>query len=95
MMVMMMNRAEAQRNRKDAQISINELRLEFDRVLKALKQGRTLTLTYRNKPLASIAPIEADAALRADDSIYRMYELAASIGGKVTNRDIDRLIYGV
>jgi hypothetical protein len=40
--------------------STNELRLNFDRVLKTLKQGRSLTLTYRNKPLAGIVPLKEE-----------------------------------
>ncbi len=37
---------------RESEISTNKLRLNFDRVLKAVKQGRSLTLTCRNKPLA-------------------------------------------
>ena len=93
-MLMIMKSEDLKRREGGAEISTNELRLEFDRVLKALKQGRSLTLTYRNKPVARIVPIEEQHALREDDPIYHMYELAEAIGGPLTNKDIDRLVYG-
>jgi antitoxin (DNA-binding transcriptional repressor) of toxin-antitoxin stability system len=51
----------------------NELRLEFSRVLTTLRQGRSLTLSYHNKPLARIVPIEQEHVLREDDPIYRSW----------------------
>jgi prevent-host-death family protein len=93
-MLMIMKSEDLKRRKRDAEISTNELRLEFDRVLKALKQGRSLTLTYRNKPLARIVPIEEERVLREDDPIYHMYEMAEAIGNPLTNMDIDRLVYG-
>ena len=91
---MIMKSEDLKRRERGTQISTNELRLEFDRVLKALKQGRSLTLTYRNKPVARIVPIEEERVLREDDPIYHMCELAEAIGGPLTNKDIDRLVYG-
>ena len=91
---MMMKEAEGRDQTKESQISTNELRLKFDRVLKAVKQGRSLTLTYRNKPLARIVPLKEEPILREDDPIYRMYERAEPIGAPLTNTEMDRLIYG-
>jgi hypothetical protein len=62
--------------------------------LKAVKQGRSLTLTYRNKPLARIVPLKDEQLLSEDDPIYRMYELAEPIGVPLTNEEMDKLIYG-
>ena len=93
-MLMLMKMRKVQDGKNAEQISTNELRLEFARVLKALRRGRSLTLTYRNKPLARIVPIETGHLLREDDPIYHMYELAEAIGNPLTNPDIDRLVYG-
>ena len=93
-MLMIMKSENLKRSERGTQISTNELRLDFDRVLKALKQGRSLTLTYRNKPVARIVPIEEERVLREDDPIYHMYELAEAIGSTLKNKDIDRLVYG-
>jgi prevent-host-death family protein len=91
-MLMMMKKAGARR--KESEISTNELRLKFDRVLKAVRQGRSLTLTSRNKPLVRILPLKEEHLLREDDPIYRMYERAEPVGAPLTNEEMDQLIYG-
>jgi prevent-host-death family protein len=93
-MLMMMKKTGASAQKKESEISTNELRLKFDRVLKAVRQGRTLTLTYRNKPLARIVPLKEEQLPQEDDPIYRMYERAEPIGAPLTNGEIDQLIYG-
>jgi prevent-host-death family protein len=91
---MLMKKAGASAQKKESEISTNELRLKFDRVLKAVRQGRSLTLTYRNKPLARIVPLKEENLLQEDDPIYRMYEHAEPIGAPLTNEEMDQLIYG-
>jgi len=93
-MIMMMKGRKSAQNVQESEISTNELRLKFDRVLKAVKQGRSLTLTYRNKPLARIVPINQEYSPREDDPIYHMYEHAQPVGAPITNEEMDRLIYG-
>jgi prevent-host-death family protein len=93
-MLIIMKNAGARGQTKESEISTNELRLKFDRVLKAVKQGRSLTLTYRNKPLARIVPLKEERPLSEDDPIYRMYEFAEFIGAPLTNDEMDKLIYG-
>jgi prevent-host-death family protein len=93
-MLMMMKKAAGRAQRSESEISTNKLRLEFDRVLKAVRQGRSLTLTYRNKPLARIVPLKEKHLLQEDDPIYRMYEHAEPIGDPLTNEEMDQLIYG-
>ena len=74
-------------------ISTHQMRFEFERVLRAVKAGRSLTLTYRNKPLARIVPLREEQAVAEDDSIFRLHELAEPIG-PLTNAEIDALVYG-
>jgi prevent-host-death family protein len=68
-MLMMMKSAGAHAQMRESEISTNELRLNFDRVLKAVKHGRSLTLTYRNKPLARIVPLKDEQLLSEDDPL--------------------------
>jgi prevent-host-death family protein len=74
-------------------ISTHEMRFEFDRVLRAVKAGRSLTLTYRNRPLARIVPLQAEGEVPANDPIFRLHELAEPIG-PLSNAEIDSAIYG-
>ena len=74
-------------------ISTHEMRFQFGRVLQAVKAGRSLTLTYRNKPLARIVPLRARAEISPDDPVFRLHELAEPIG-PLTNAEMDAVIYG-
>ena len=74
-------------------ISTHQMRFEFSRILRAVKAGRSLTLTYRNKPLARIMPLKNQPEVALDDPIFRLHELAEPIG-PLSNREIDDAIYG-
>jgi antitoxin (DNA-binding transcriptional repressor) of toxin-antitoxin stability system len=74
-------------------ISTHEMRFEFQRILQAVKAGRSLTLTYRNKPLARIVPLKSETEITEHDSVFRLHELAEPMG-PLTNSEIDAAIYG-
>ena len=74
-------------------ISTHEMRFQFGRVLQAVKAGRSLTLTYRNKPLARIVPLKRGAEIAPEDPVFRLHELAEPIG-PLTNAEMDAAIYG-
>jgi prevent-host-death family protein len=74
-------------------ISTHEMRFQFGRILRAVKAGRSLTLTYRNKPLARIVPIMDRPKISSSDPVFRLHELAQPIG-PLTNAEIDAALYG-
>ncbi len=74
-------------------ISTHEMRFQFGRVLQAVKAGRSLTLTYRSKPLARIVPLKPNAEISPDDPVFRLHELAEPLG-PLTNAEMDAAIYG-
>ncbi len=74
-------------------ISTHEMRFQFGRVLQAVKAGRSLTLTYRSKPLARIVPLSPRMRISQDDPVFRLYELAEPLG-PLTNAEIDATLYG-
>ena len=74
-------------------ISAHEIRFQFGRVLNAVKAGRSLTLTYRNKPLARIVPLRPWGELSENDPVFRLHELAEPIG-PLTNTEMDAVICG-
>jgi len=69
------------------------MRFEFGRILKAVKEGRALTLTYRNQPLAQIVPIRKRPEVLENDPIFHLHTLAEPMGS-MTNKEIDSAIYG-
>ena len=74
-------------------ISTHEMRFQFGRVLQAAKAGRSLTLTYRGKPLARIVPLKSHEEISPDDPVFRLHELAEPLG-PLTNAAMDAAIYG-
>jgi antitoxin (DNA-binding transcriptional repressor) of toxin-antitoxin stability system len=73
-------------------ISTHEVRFQFGRVLEAIRAGRSLTLTYRNKPLARIVPLKPHPEILPDDPVFRLHELAEALG-PLTNTEMDAAIY--
>ncbi len=74
-------------------ISTDEMRFQFGRVLQAVRAGRSLTLTYRNKPLARIVPLRENSEPSPNDPVFRLQELAEPMG-PLTNAEIDAAVYG-
>ncbi|HEY5915150.1 MAG TPA: type II toxin-antitoxin system prevent-host-death family antitoxin [Verrucomicrobiae bacterium] len=74
-------------------ISTHEMRFQFGRVLQAVRAGRSLTLTYRTKPLARIVPLKPQEELSPDDPVFRLGDLAEPMG-PLTNAEIDEAVYG-
>jgi antitoxin (DNA-binding transcriptional repressor) of toxin-antitoxin stability system len=69
-----------------------EFRQDAEGVIRRLRSGERLLLTYRGKPVARLEPLEAEVAA-ADDPIYSLYQLADDETEPLTNDEIDALIY--
>lgn len=74
-------------------ISMVELRQDAEGVLRRVKQGENLILTYRGKPAARLTPY-ATSAPQPDDPLYRLTDLAAPGGESLRNEEIDAIVYG-
>ena len=74
-------------------ISIEELRQDVEGVLRRVKQGEELILTYRGKPAARLTPYTAPTP-QQDDPLYRLRHYAAPGGESLQNEDIDAIVYG-
>jgi len=70
-----------------------DLRLRTDYVLREIRRGRALRLTYRGQPLADILPAMVDRDAAEDPAVYRLAEQAESGMGSLTNAEIDRVVY--
>ncbi len=74
-------------------ISTAELRSKTSALVRALRHGSTIALTYRGRNIGRIQPVAEQAEIREDDPIYRLHEHAAP-AGSLTDREMDALIYG-
>ena len=73
-------------------ISTNELRFNFKKVIENLNRGIEMTLTYRNRPLARILPLERLDEIPEEDPFYELHEKAEAMGS-ITNEEIDSIVY--
>lgn len=77
-------------------ITMLDFRHKADKVLKRLASGESLVLTHRGKPVARLEPpLPQAVGVAADDPVFRIDDYAFDGPGKsLSNKDIDRLVYG-
>jgi antitoxin (DNA-binding transcriptional repressor) of toxin-antitoxin stability system len=75
-------------------ISTSQLRSRTRSLVRALEKGATVSLTYRGRKLANIWPLKLKNGVGADDPLYRFHRLANKLAKPLTDRQIDRLVYG-
>lgn len=73
-------------------ISILEFRRGADAIIRRVRQGKRLILTYRGKPVLRLEPIQ-ESNPAADDPFYDLPRLATPDGGTLTNAEIDQIAY--
>jgi prevent-host-death family protein len=73
-------------------VSMLEFRRDAEAVIRKVRQGKRLIMTYRGKPVIRLEPIH-DVPPRADDPFYRLAELATPNGESMTNEEIDETLY--
>ncbi len=73
-------------------VSVLEFRRDAVAVIRKVRQGRRLIMTYRGKPVMRLEPIRASAP-DADDPFYGIAQLATATGQPLTNEEIDQIIY--
>ena len=70
-----------------------ELRQRAGKIVRELRSGERMVLTYRGQPVARLEPISA-ADVNADDPFYTLGQLADERGESLANDQIDEIIYG-
>jgi antitoxin (DNA-binding transcriptional repressor) of toxin-antitoxin stability system len=74
-------------------VSVLEFRRDAVAVIRKVRQGKRLIMTYRGKPVMRLEPIQASVPGQ-DDPFYRLAECAVSTGQPLTNEEIDEIVYG-
>jgi antitoxin (DNA-binding transcriptional repressor) of toxin-antitoxin stability system len=72
-------------------VSLLEFRRHAVAVIRKVRQGRRLIMTYRGAPVMRLEPIDAGAP-GADDPFYKIAQLATE-GRPLTNEEIDEAVY--
>jgi prevent-host-death family protein len=75
-------------------ITMLEFRRHAASILRKAQQGKRFILTYRGKPVLRLEPVRAAGEISEDDPIYRLGRMADAGGEKLTNEQIDAIVYG-
>ena len=73
-------------------ISILTFRRHADAVIRRVRQGQRLILTYRGKPVMRLEPIQ-ESNPPPDDPFYAIARLAAPDSRSLSNEEIDQIVY--
>jgi prevent-host-death family protein len=74
-------------------VSMLEFRQNAEKFIRRSQQGERMVMTYRGKPVCRLEPIR-DQAPSNDDPFYRLPDFAEAKGSSLTNREMDKVIYG-
>ncbi len=75
-------------------VTLVEFRRNAGKILRRVQGGESMILTSRGKPMVRLEPI-APAAADPGDPIYHLSEIAMKDGKSLSNREIDRAVYGL
>jgi len=73
-------------------VSMLEFRRDPEAVIRKVRRGKRLIMTYRGKPVMRLEPIQANSP-SPDDPFYKLAQLATAKGQALTNEEIDRIVY--
>ena len=75
-------------------ISTTELRSKTRSLVRSLENGKAVGLTHRGHKLAQIFPVRHTNGISANDPLYRVHRHASVKAKPLSDREMDRLIYG-
>jgi prevent-host-death family protein len=72
-------------------ITVLDFRRHAEAVIRKVRQGKRLILTYRGQPVMRLEPIQEPNPV-ADDPFYALPQLATPKGRSLTNEAIDQIV---
>ena len=75
-------------------ISTSQLRSQTRSLVRMLEKGQAVSLTHRGHLLAQIWPLKSKNGIPANDPFYSFPSVAGKSAKPLTDREIDRIVYG-
>lgn len=78
-------------------VNIHDAKTRLSRLVARAERGERITIARGGKPVAELGPVSRKkrAALPPDDPLLNLDEFAVGGGGgRLTNEEIDRTVYG-
>ena len=84
-------------------ITMLDLRKNARMIVREVADGETYLLSYRGKPVAELKPagggkVKGKTRYKRppkDDPFYRLADLAEDMGPSISNKEIDKIVYGI
>jgi antitoxin (DNA-binding transcriptional repressor) of toxin-antitoxin stability system len=73
-------------------VSLLQFRRHAEAIIRKVRQGRRLLLTYRGKPVMRLEPIP-EQAVADDDPFYGLHQVSDAGGAPLSNEEIDQIVY--
>ena len=74
--------------------STTELRSKTRSLVRSLENGKAVGLTHRGRKLAQIFPVHHTNAIKTSDPLYQFHRHANVKAKPLSDREMDRMIYG-
>lgn len=74
-------------------VSMLDFRNRAERIIAQVQKGQEMVLTYRGKPVLRLQPFREEE-IAEDDPFYVLDQHADTKGKSLTNRQMDKTIYG-
>jgi len=75
-------------------ISTTELRSKTRLLVRSLENGTAVGLTHRGHKLAQILPVRHTHGISGNDPLYQFHRHASVKAKPLSDREMDRVIYG-
>ena len=72
-------------------VSMLEFRKDAEKIIRNVQRGQSVMLLYRGKPAIRLEPVHEE--IQEADAFYSLTKLATD-GESLTDREIDRTLYG-
>ena len=80
-----------------------EMRKIAAMIVREVSMGETYELSYRGKPVAELKPVANEKTKGGtrykrppkNDPFYRLAELATDMGPSISNKEQDKIVYGI
>jgi antitoxin (DNA-binding transcriptional repressor) of toxin-antitoxin stability system len=74
-------------------VTVLEFRKNAEKIIRWSRQGKRMVMTYRGRPVMRLEPVVQDK-VNTDDPFLKLDGIVTGKKSRLTNREMDEIIYG-
>ena len=74
-------------------VTVLEFRKNAEKIIRWSRQGKRMVMTYRGRPVMRLEPVSQNK-VNNDDPILQLDGIASGKKTRLSNREMDEIIYG-